>query len=112
MLRADSHRPNAENATDAELLVAMEAAPNKRSFRRLAAIRALLIGMERVQVAAVFWRSERMVRLWTVRFNQGGIDDGLSALRMTSWRTRLSSRVEFTGREISLPRKNRPKWPC
>jgi hypothetical protein len=31
-LRADCLEPNAENATEAELLVAMEAAPNKRSY--------------------------------------------------------------------------------
>ena len=37
-------KPNGENASDAELLVAMEAAPNKRSYRRLAAMRALLRG--------------------------------------------------------------------
>jgi transposase len=73
-LRADCVEPNAENASDAELLVAMEAAPNKRSYRRLAAIRALLMGFERAQVAALFGRSERMVRLWILCFNAGGID--------------------------------------
>lgn len=52
----------------------MEAAPNKRSFRRLAAIRALLLGFERAQVAKLFARSERMVRLWVLMFNEGGID--------------------------------------
>jgi len=36
-VRSDCLEPNAENATEAELLVAMEAAPNKRSYRRLAA---------------------------------------------------------------------------
>ena len=74
MLRADSLEPNAENATEAELLVAMEAAPNKRSYRRIAAIRALLKGFQRGQVADLFARSERMVRLWILMFNQGGID--------------------------------------
>jgi transposase len=73
-LRADCVEPNAENATEAELLVAMEAAPNKRSYRRLGAIRALLMGFSRAQVAALFGRSERMVRLWIVCFNEGGID--------------------------------------
>lgn len=66
--------PNAENASDAELLVAMEAAPNKRSYRRLAAIRALLKGYTRAQGAELFGRSERMVRLWILMFNEGGID--------------------------------------
>src|SRR5689334_19581529 len=52
----------------------MEAAPNKRSYRRLAGIRGLLQGLSRVQVAALFGRSERMVRLWIEMFNRGGID--------------------------------------
>ncbi len=66
--------PNAENATAEELLVAMEAAPNKRSYIRLAAIRSLLLGMDRKAVCKVFGRSDRMVRLWIVSFNEGGID--------------------------------------
>jgi hypothetical protein len=44
--------PSAENASEAELLAAMEAAPNKRSYRRFAAIRALLKGFEAAAVAA------------------------------------------------------------
>ncbi len=52
----------------------MEAAPNKRSYRRMAAIRALLKGCTRGQVAELFGRSERMVRLWILMFNKGGID--------------------------------------
>ena len=74
MLRGDCLEPNGENASDAELLVAMEAAPNKRSYRRLAAMRALLRGWPRAEVAQVFGRSERMVRLWILAFNSGGID--------------------------------------
>lgn len=70
----DRTEPNGENPSEAELLVAMEAAPNKRSYRRLAAIRALLMGWPRAQVAQLFGRSERMVRLWIVAFNRGGID--------------------------------------
>ena len=52
----------------------MEAAPNKRSYRRLVAIRALCKGFSRPQVAHLFGCSERMVRLWIVCFNLGGID--------------------------------------
>lgn len=74
MLRSDCLNPNAENATEAELLVAMEAAPNKRSYRRLAAIRALCKGYSRAQVGELFGRSERMVRLWILAFNRAGID--------------------------------------
>ncbi len=56
------------------LLVAMEAAPNKRSYRRLVAIRMLCKGLSRSQVVGLFGCSERIVRLWIVRFNLGGID--------------------------------------
>jgi transposase len=73
-LRCDCLEPNAENATEEELLVAMEAAPNKRSYRRLAAIRALLKDYTRAQVSDLFGRCERMVRLWIAMFNRGGID--------------------------------------
>lgn len=43
MLRSPELQPNAENATPEELRVAMEAAPNKRSYVRLCAMRALLM---------------------------------------------------------------------
>jgi transposase len=57
-----------------ELQVAMEAAPNKRSYIRFAAIRLLLMGVARPTVAAGFCRTDRMVRLWIELFNRGGID--------------------------------------
>jgi transposase len=66
--------PNAENATPEELKVAMEAAPNKRSYIRLAAVRALLLGMSREMVCQTFARTDRMVRLWIECFNRAGID--------------------------------------
>jgi transposase len=56
------------------LLAAMEAAPNKRSYVRFAVIRGLLKGYSRAQVSELFGRGERMVRLWIVLFNTGGID--------------------------------------
>ena len=74
ILRADCLVPEPENATEAEVLVAMEAAPNKRSYRRLAVIRALLLGHTREQVSLLFGRTERMIRLWILLFNRGGID--------------------------------------
>src|SRR5690349_13046182 len=52
----------------------MEAAPNKRSYLRLAAIRALLLGVPRPQVCRLYHRSDRGVRLWVEMFNRGGID--------------------------------------
>jgi hypothetical protein len=46
-MRALEVVPNGENATVEELGVAMEAAPTKRSYLRLAAVRALLLGVAR-----------------------------------------------------------------
>lgn len=43
MLRGEELEINRENATPEELRVAMDAAPNKRSYIRFAAIRALLM---------------------------------------------------------------------
>jgi transposase len=73
-LRADQIQPDAENATAEELAVAMEAAPNRRSYVRLCAIRALLLGQARASVCLMFNRSDRMMRLWIEQFNRGGID--------------------------------------
>lgn len=63
-----------ENATEEELQVAMEAAPNRRSYVRVAAIRAIYLGLDRESVCRLYNRSDRMLRLWLNRFNEGGID--------------------------------------
>jgi transposase len=73
-LRKPERYPNPENATPEELRVAMEAAPNKRSYIRLNAIRSLLLGISRAIVCQQFCRTQRMVRLWIEMFNRGGID--------------------------------------
>ena len=73
-LRTREVHPSWENATPEDLAVAMEAAPNKRSYVRLNAIRLLLLGQTRESVCVVFCRSDRMVRLWIEAFNRGGID--------------------------------------
>lgn len=73
-MRYEELKINAENASAEELRVAMDAAPNKRGYIRLAALRALLMGLPRATVCAMFFRSDRMVRLWIVSFNKGGID--------------------------------------
>jgi transposase len=73
-LRSPELHPNAENATAEELRVAMEAAPNKRSYIRLNAIRSLLLGISRATICQQFARTDRMVRLWIELFNRGGID--------------------------------------
>jgi len=52
----------------------MEAAPTKRSYLRLAAIRSLLLGVSRASVCQQFCRTDRMVRLWIELYNRGGID--------------------------------------
>jgi transposase len=74
LLRTTSSQPNPENATLEELRVAMEAAPTKRSYIRLAVIRSLLLGHSRATVCRQFCRSDRMVRLWIECFNRGGLD--------------------------------------
>jgi transposase len=74
VLRTPELHPNAENATLEELRVAMEAAPNKRSYVRLNAIRSLLMGIPRATLCQQFCRTDRMVRLWIELFNRGGID--------------------------------------
>jgi transposase len=73
-LRSPELHPNPENATLQELRVAMEAAPNKRSYIRLNAVRSLLLGQDRRRVCEMFCRTDRMVRLWIEMFNRGGID--------------------------------------
>jgi transposase len=73
-LRSPELHPNPENATAEELRVAMEAAPNKRSYVRLASIRALLLGYSRQQICQLHDRTDRMVRLWIECFNRGGVD--------------------------------------
>jgi transposase len=73
-LRTTELHPNAENATTEELRVAMEASPTKRGYIRLAVIHSLLTGVSRELACKIFFRSDRMVRLWIERFNAGGID--------------------------------------
>jgi len=79
--------PNAENATTEELRVAMEASPTKRGYIRLAAIHSLLAGVSREVVCKIFFRSDRMVRLWIERFNAGGIDALITRPRKASLET-------------------------
>lgn len=80
-MRSIECHPNPENATEAELRVAMDAAPNRRSSIRLNAIRVLLLGYDRKSVCEIFARSDRMVRLWIHAFNQSGIEGLISKPR-------------------------------
>jgi transposase len=43
-------------------------------YVRLGAMRLLLKGMERTAVCDIYYRSDRMIRLWIILFNTGGID--------------------------------------
>ena len=63
-----------ENDTEEELRVAMEAAPNRRSYVRVAVIRAIYLGLDRESVCRLYNRSDRTVCPWINRFNEGGID--------------------------------------
>jgi len=63
----DYRRPNQHSR-------ALAAGPNRRSYIRLQALRALLLGFSRPQVCLRCARSDRMVRLWLELFNRGGID--------------------------------------
>lgn len=74
LLRTAEVHPNPENASVEELRAAMDGAPNKRSFIRLAAIRMLLTGITRAAVCAALFRTDRALRLWIELFNRGGID--------------------------------------
>jgi len=74
MLRTIEIEPNGENATVEEIEAAMEAAPNKRSYIRLGAMRLLLKGTSRAAVCGIYNRTDRMMRLWIEMFNRGGID--------------------------------------
>ena len=70
-MRHHEAEPNADNATLEEMRVAMEAAPNRRSYIRLAVIRSLLMGLERSVAAQQFCRTDGVVRLWIEMFNRG-----------------------------------------
>jgi transposase len=66
--------PNAENCTLVELETAIAAAVSKRSHQRLLAMRALLMGISREQVAGLFCVTVRTLIDWIRRFNAQGID--------------------------------------
>lgn len=66
--------PNPENCTLSELETAMKATPQQRSFVRLQAIRALLLGVAHDTVAAMANVTRHAVNQWIGRFNARGID--------------------------------------
>jgi transposase len=103
-LRTTRCQPNWENATLEELRVAMDAAPNKRSYIRLAALHALGLGFSRPDVCRLFDRSDRMVRLWIECFNRGGINALITKRRSGRPRTVKLERV----RDLLLPLLENP----
>ena len=73
--------PNLENCSLAELEVAANAAPSKRSHNRLMAIRALTLNIPAEQVAALYSVSPRSLNNWIRRFNQQGLDGLIEGAR-------------------------------
>jgi transposase len=73
--------PNLENCSLAELEVAANAAPSRRSHIRLKAIRALALNIAPEQVAALYSVSLRSLNNWIRRFNQQGIDGLIEGAR-------------------------------
>lgn len=98
-MRVLDAEPDFESATPEELRVAMEAAPNKRSYIRLNAIRTLLLGIPRSTVCQLFCRSDRMVRVWIALFNRSGIDGLITRSRTGRPRKVKLERV----RDLLLP---------
>ena len=66
--------PNAENCSAAELKTAAQASPSRRGHVRLTAMRALLLGNEHAQVAAIFGVTRRTLSTWVRMYNDQGID--------------------------------------
>jgi len=73
--------PNLENCSLAELEVAANAAPSRRSHNRLMAIRALALNIAPEQVAALYSVSPRSLNNWIRWFNQRGIDGLIEGTR-------------------------------
>src|SRR6266498_3683365 len=66
--------PNPENCTLTELDAAIKATVTPRSRLRLQGIKALLIGIDYLQVVKLFEITERSLRTWVAAFNRQGID--------------------------------------
>lgn len=75
----------------------MEAAPNKRSYVRLNALRSLLMGIARATVCQQFGRTDRLVRLWIERFHRGGIDALITQPRSVLENPAPAGWVHWTG---------------
>jgi transposase len=67
-------QPNPDNCTLAELETAMKATPLQRSFVRMQAIRALLMGFDHDSAAKLHNVTRHTINQWIRRFNSQGID--------------------------------------
>ena len=74
-------QPNAENCSQSDLETAMKAAPMQQAYIRMMAIRTLLLGFDREQVAAIHQVSDETLRRWILAFNDRGIDGLIDAPR-------------------------------
>lgn len=66
--------PNYENCTQQEMMIAMKAAPTRKSFLRIFAIHQLYCGAARDAVAYGSFVTQRTLRSWINSFNEQGID--------------------------------------
>ncbi len=71
---AEANQPNAENCSIEELDVAIGATASKKTYRRLYAIKSLVIGVDHDTVAELFDVTRRSLSEWVRRFNARGID--------------------------------------
>ncbi len=70
--------PNPDNCTLEELSIAAECSPNKGAYDRMMAVRAILIGIPRDQVAKLHDVTDRTLLNWISSFNDKGIDGLIS----------------------------------
>jgi len=66
--------PNPENCSLAELDAAMRAAASRKSYKRMMALRILLLGHAPADVALMFNVCSRTISDWIKKFNERGID--------------------------------------
>jgi transposase len=66
--------PNAENCSQSELEVAMNASPTQHGFVRMKAIHTMMRGFDHTTVAGVFDITRPTLNQWIKRFNERGVD--------------------------------------
>ena len=66
--------PNPDNGSEADLMIAMRSAPERKHFVRLHTIRLLILGYSLREVAIMLGYTTRNIHNWIVLWNNGGID--------------------------------------